>query len=283
MVKFGINGWCWAYPFYDEKQFTRAISRARRIGYDGIEIPVENPDKLNIEKLRKALEEYDMIPCSMTPTLPDPISSDSNVRKNCINTFKKDAEIAKQIGADSASIVFVPSKVSKLDSDLPYKKEWGLAVELLREIGDIASQNNVYVCIEPLNRFETYFINTVREAVSLVKEVNHNHIKVMIDTFHMNIEENEFGSEILYAGDLIYHVHANENNRGAPGSGHVPFKEIFTALKEIGYQRWLVIQTFKTRIMEMPRAAVVWKKLAPDQDSLAKDGLKYMEYTWYST
>lgn len=282
MVRFGINGWCWAYPFYDEKQFTHAISRARRIGYDGIEIPVEDPDKLDVEKLRRTLEKFEMIPSSMTPHFPDPISSDPKIRKKSIETIRKEAEIAKQIGADSASIVFVPSAVSKLSSDQSFEEDWRLAVEVLGEIGDIAAQNNVYICIEPLNRWETYFINTVEEAVNLVKEVDHDHVKVMIDLVHMNIEENKFEPEILNAGNLIYHVHCNENNRGAPGSGHVPFKEVFSALKEIGYQRWLVIQTFKTVVKVIPRAAIPPKKRAVDQDTLAKDGLKYMEHTWYA-
>ncbi len=285
MVKFGINGWCWAVPFYDEKQFTHAIASARRIGYDGMEIPIEDPDKLNVKKLKRTLEEHEIIPCSFNSlgSGPDPISPDPNVRKKCLNNFKKDAEIAKELGMESGSVPLPPSKVSKLYSDLPYEKDWELAIEMLREIGDMAAQYDLYICIEPLNRFETYLINTVRQGVSLVKDVGHSHIKLMIDTFHMNIEESKFGSEILYAGDLIYHVHCNENNRAAPGTGHIPFKEVFSALKEIGYQRWLVIQTFTKTVQTMPRAAVIWRKLAPDQDTLARDGLKHMEYTWYTT
>jgi len=103
----------------------------------------------------------------------------------------------------------------------------------------------------------------------------------------MNIEENDFGEAIRVGGQLICHVHANENNRGAPGTGHIPFKQIFEGLKEIGYQRWLVIQTFNpAKASEVLRAGhyprLLWRALAIDQDTLARDGLRYLQRVWYS-
>jgi len=280
LVKFGINGWCWSYPFYEEKLFTLAISRAKKFGFDGMEIPLENLEKLNVKKLRETLEAYDMPVCDITPALPDLISSNADTRKKAKEFLKTGLGIAREIGSEC--LLVVPSAVGKLDAELAREKEWNLCVEALKEAAPVAADNNVCIVVEAINRFETYFINIVADAARLVREVNHPNVKVCIDTFHMNIEERDFVNAIRDAGDLIYHVHANENHRGQPGAGHIPFPKILKALKDIGYHRWLVIETFQPGIKEIAKAACIWRKLAPDQDTLARDGLRYLQSTWFT-
>ncbi|MFQ5821513.1 MAG: sugar phosphate isomerase/epimerase family protein [Candidatus Heimdallarchaeota archaeon] len=280
-MKFGINGWCWSYPFYEEKMFRLAISKAKMLDFDGIEVPVEDPEKLDVKGLRKTLDSYG-IPCSsicsVFPPDRDLITHDAPIRENCKKYIKKNIKIASELGADV--VVVIPSAVGKLDTILAREDEWKLAVEGLRELGAFAADYGIYLTIEPLNRFETYFINLLPDAVKLAKDVNHPNVKVMIDTFHMNIEDDKLGEEIKMAGELIFHCHANENDRGAPGSGHIPFAEIFEALKAIQYNRWLIIETFIPGIKEIAKAASIWRPLAPDQDTLAREGLKYLRSLW---
>ncbi len=283
MVEFGINGWCWAYPFHDEKQFTLAISSAKRIGYDGIETPVEDQNKLKVSKLKGCLTKYDMRATGITAPTPDLLSSDRRIRDEAKGIFKRNIEIANEL--DEEYLVTVPSKVGKVTPELSSEEEKTIIMETLRELGDHAEENGIYLVIEPLNRFETYLVNTVDQALTLVKDVAHPNVKIMIDTFHMNIEENSFEDAIRAGGESIYHVHANENNRGAPGTGHIPFKEILRTLKDIGYRRWLVIQTFnpakKSEVLKAghyPR--LTWRALAVDQDTLAREGLRHLKQTW---
>jgi D-psicose/D-tagatose/L-ribulose 3-epimerase len=278
-VKFGINAWCWGYPFYEEKLFTLAISRARRLGFDGMEVPLENPQKLNVKKLRETLETYDMSVSSVNPALPHLASSSADTRREAKEALRIALGVAREIGSEC--LLAVPSAVGKIDAELPREKEWNLCLEAFKEAGPVAADNNVCILVEAINRFETYFINTVADAARLVREVNHPNVKLLVDTFHMNIEELDILKAIRDAGDLIHYVHANENDRGQPGAGHIPFPKILKALKDLGYHRWLVIETFKPGIKEIS-IACIWRNLAPDQDTLARDGLRYLQSTWFT-
>jgi D-psicose/D-tagatose/L-ribulose 3-epimerase len=101
-------------------------------------------------------------------------------------------------------------------------------------------------------------------------------VKIMMDTFHANIEEKNLGRAIETAGPDLVHVHANENDRGTPGTGHVPWGEVGAALKKINYSGALVIESFSTEVKEIARAAAVWRPPAPDQDGLAVDGMAFL-------
>lgn len=273
MVKFGINGWCWCYPFYKEENFDSAISKTKMLGFDGIEVPVEDPQRLDERKLRQSLDSYEIL-CSSTWSVftkdRDLISPNHKTRERCKKHVESNIKIASELGADIT--LLLPSAVWKLKSSLRREKEWKLAVEGLRELGEISAEYNVYIVVEPLNRFETYFINSVQDAVKLVKDVNHPNVRIMIDTFHMNIEDRRFGEEIKKAGKLIFHCHMNENDRGPPGSGHIPFEEIIRALKTIGYDRWLVMEPFSQ--------ASIGRATIENQERLAREGLEYLRSTW---
>lgn len=101
-------------------------------------------------------------------------------------------------------------------------------------------------------------------------------VKIMMDTFHANIEEKSIGRAIEKAGSLLVHLHANENDRGAPGTGHVPWMEVATALKRVGFGGAMVIESFSTEVKEIARAAAVWRPLASSPDALAREGLAYL-------
>jgi len=102
-------------------------------------------------------------------------------------------------------------------------------------------------------------------------------VKLMMDTFHANIEEKSLGRAIEAAGRDLVHLHANENDRGTPGTGHVAWSEIAAALKKVSFGGTLVIESFSTEVKEIARAAAVWRPLAPTQDGLARDGLAFLK------
>jgi D-psicose/D-tagatose/L-ribulose 3-epimerase len=149
-------------------------------------------------------------------------------------------------------------------------------VAILKDLSDYAGKKGVALGLEPLNRFETSFINTADQAIELVDRVNHPACKIMLDTFHMNIEENSLGDAIRKVGPRLLQVHSNENNRGTPGTGHVPWKEVAQALKDIKFDGVLVIESFTSKVKSIARAAAIWRPLASSQDALAADGVVFL-------
>ena len=147
----------------------------------------------------------------------------------------------------------------------------------LKEVARYAEDKGVKLAVEPLNRFETSFINLTEQAVELGKRVDGPAAGLMIDTFHANIEEKSIGKAIETAGPHLVHVHANENDRGIPGSGHVAWNEIAAALKKVNYSGALVIESFTTTAKEIARAAAIWRPVASNQDMLATEGLVFLK------
>ncbi|MEZ5401626.1 MAG: sugar phosphate isomerase/epimerase family protein [Bryobacteraceae bacterium] len=154
--------------------------------------------------------------------------------------------------------------------------EWSHMVDSLRAAGDYAHAAGVRIAIEPLNRFETYVMNTAADAARLCDEVAHPAIGILYDTFHANIEEKSQGEGLTAAGGHLFHVHTCENDRGAPGSGHVEWEEVVARLKAMNYDGYLVIESFGFAIKEIAAAACIWRDLAPTPETIAWDGLKFL-------
>ena len=130
--------------------------------------------------------------------------------------------------------------------------------------------------VEPLNRFETSVLNLTADAIAVVDRVGHPSCGLMLDTFHMNIEEQSIGDALRSAGSRLKHLHACENDRGAPGSGHVPWTEVAQALRDIRYNDGVVIESFTSKVKSIARAAAIWRPLAATQDALAENGLRHL-------
>jgi len=146
----------------------------------------------------------------------------------------------------------------------------------LKQLAAYAGERGVVICVEPLNRFETSFLNLASQAIEVVDRVGHPACGLLLDTFHMNIEEQSIGAAIRSAGARLKHLHTCENDRGAPGSGHIDWTEVVDACKAIGYRGPAVIESFTADVKSIARAAAIWRSLAPTQDGLATDGLAHL-------
>lgn len=151
-----------------------------------------------------------------------------------------------------------------------------LLVEQLGSLSAYAEDRGAVLCVEPLNRFETSFINLASQMVEVVDRVDSPACKILLDTFHMNIEEKSLGDAIWLAGPRLAHVHTCENDRGAPGTGHVPWEEVAQALRDIGYDGPLVIESFTNQIETIARAASIWRPFEASQDELGRKGLHFL-------
>jgi D-psicose/D-tagatose/L-ribulose 3-epimerase len=165
---------------------------------------------------------------------------------------------------------------ARLQSPTERERQWGWAVGGLRECAQYAAERDVGFAIESLNRFETDLVNTVEQGVRLCEDIGAANVGLLLDTFHMNIEERSLGDAIRAAGPLLRNFHACENDRGAPGSGHVPWDEVAAALADIGYDGQVVIESFTPEIVEIARAVSTWRPVAESGDALAADGLAFL-------
>lgn len=278
-MKYGINFLLWSGDFTRES--IPLIKKAADMGFDGVEIAIFDPDDVDIKATKDALKAngMDCTTCSILGDDRDMISDDPAIRENA----KKYMKDCIQIGAALGSPIFcgpLYSAVGKLVGRSRTQEEWDLAVTGLKEVAKVAGDNGVMLAMEPLNRFETYFVNIAEDAVKLARDVDHPNVKVHLDTFHMNIEEKDLYEAIKSTGDagLLAHMHCCENDRGAPGSGHVDWDGVFKALNEVNYDSWIVIESFVPAIEAIAKAAAIWRELAPGgADAVARDGLKFLK------
>ena len=138
-------------------------------------------------------------------------------------------------------------------------------------------ERGLNLALEPLNRFETDMINTVSQGLSFIKDIGRDNVGFHLDTFHMHLEEKSSPQAIRLAGDKIFHFHACENDRGIPGTGQVHWQEIAPALMSTNYQGPVVIESFTSQVKEIARAVNIWREIAPSQDAIATQGLKFLK------
>jgi len=155
--------------------------------------------------------------------------------------------------------------------------EWKWAVDCYQSLGPVLTQYGVTIAIEPLNRFETYFLNIADDAVALCDQIGHPNVGVLFDTFHANIEEKDIAGAYRKVGRHLKHVHTCENDRGIPGSGHVEWKAVFQALRDIHYDGWLTIESFGFALPMISAAAAIWRDIERTPESIAFEGVKFLK------
>jgi D-psicose/D-tagatose/L-ribulose 3-epimerase len=278
MIRFGINTFLWASPFRTEH--LHFLDRAKAFGFDVMEIPIEAEGDIDYAKAAAAYERSGL-GCSICGVMGagrDPSHEDPSIQKAGVAYLKHliDAAVAMK-----ATMVAGPhyAAVGRTWQSTPEQRKRDLerCVRNLKEVARYAEDKGVTLAVEPLNRFETSFINLTSQALELVQMIDSPRVRVMMDTFHANIEEKSLGAAIEAAGPLMAHIHANENDRGTPGSGHVAWDEIAAALKKIKFDGILTIESFSTEVKEIARAAAVWRPLAPSPDELAREGLLFLK------
>ena len=157
-----------------------------------------------------------------------------------------------------------------------YRRQWRTVVGNLRHLCNDAATWGRTIAFEPINRFETDFLNTCEQGLAMIEDVNHSALKLHLDTFHMNIEEKNPAAAILQAGGLLGHFHACGSDRGTPGNDHIDWKPIAAALKAIRYNGDVVIESFTTDVKSIARAASIWRKIEPTRDEIAVKGVKFL-------
>jgi D-psicose/D-tagatose/L-ribulose 3-epimerase len=275
--EFGVSTFILVSPFTD--QDVDQFDVAKEMGYDLIEVCIEDPAVVSAAALKKASERTGLPVsiCGAFGSDRDVSHEDPEKRKLGIDYLKLCVDIAQAVGSPHvAGPMYSATGKARLlpPEERCQQRQW--AAESLREVADYAAERGVTLAIEPLNRFETDLVNTVEQGLELCGLIGRDNVGLMLDTFHMNIEEKHIGEAITSAGDKVFHFQVSENDRGTPGSGHVPWSETFEALKSIDYQGSIVVESFLPTVEEIAKAVSLWRAVAPSMDALARDGLTFL-------
>lgn len=276
MLKFGVHSFIWTADFSPAD--IPLLPRLKQAGFDGVELPLFQPATYPATEIRRALEANGL-ECTFSVVMVDglnTISGEAGVRGR---TRQYLADCIKTIADTGGKLMVGPlySPVGHLPGRRRTADEWKAAVDTFQALGPVAEQYGVTLAIEPLNRFETYFLNTVEDGVKLCDEIAHPRVGLLVDTFHANVEEKSIPDAYRRAAKHLKHVHTCENDRGAPGSGHVEWMEVFAALREIGYSGWLTIESFGFALGGISAAASIWRDLAASPDDIAFEGVKFLK------
>ncbi len=275
-MKYGVNMLAWTMRVGPELE--PLFFRIREWGFDGVEIFVSPDTPGDLQAVRDALHRADLerTTCSVLPRDANPVSAQREARGRGVEYLKQCAARTAELGARLFCGPLYAS-LGVMSGSRRTQAEWSWAVEGLQEVAGYAQRLGITLCLEPLNRFETYFLNTLDDAARLVREIGAPNVRVHFDTFHANIEERNPARALRSVAKELGHVHISENDRGIPGTGHNDWRGVLLALKEIGYDGWLTIESFAQPEPQLAAAAAIWRDLAPSGDELARQGLTFIK------
>ncbi len=277
-MRFGINTFLFTSPFTNES--TKLFPQFKKWGFETVEIPVEDPSHIDPAHVKAELDKNGLVCGSIcacmgggrdlrgTPEHQEAAMTymmkliDQMVVMNCPNLI---GPVYSEVGRADA----VPEK--------EYAQQWKTVVKHLKKLSKYAEKKGRVICLEPLNRFETDFINTADQALKMIADVGSPALKIHLDTFHMNIEEKDQAKAIKKVGKLLGHFHACGSDRGTPGNDHIDWKPIVAALKSVKYQGDVVIESFTTDVKVIARAAAIWRRMEPTTDEIAVKGVKFLK------
>lgn len=278
-MRIGANTWIWFAPVSVDNLKT-VVPAMAEAGFDLIELPLEIVDGFDYKEAAAIIGDYglEVSTCAAIGPDRDLIHPDEAIRRNGMAYVRHCIEAAATLGASNL-VGPIYSAVGRTWKSTPEEraKDLDLLVSQLSSLASYAGDYDVTLCIEPLNRFETSLINLAAQAIEVVDRVAHPNCQILLDTFHMNVEEKSMGDAIRAAGPRLRHFHTCENDRGAPGSGHIPWADIAQALQDINYDGPVIIESFTANVESIAKAAAIWRALAPTQDAIAYDGLNFLK------
>ncbi|HEB32177.1 MAG TPA: sugar phosphate isomerase/epimerase [Spirochaetes bacterium] len=275
MFNFGVDSLIWSESFSEKDLWI--ISKAKEAGFDTVDINISDPETFPVDQVKKKVSEVgiEAVTSYGLPKDGNTISPDPKTRERGAKLLKKVVDINIELG-------------SKILGGIPYaawgyltgkprtEQEWDWSVEAMRDAARYAEErSDLTIAVECVNRFETHFLNIAADGVQYCKDVGTGNMKVHLDSFHMIREEDSFSEAVETCGKkYLGYVHVCENNRGIPGKGLVPWKEFFTAIRDIGYTGPLVIESFDPSFETLNMLCAIWRKFAESGEELAVEGLK---------
>ncbi len=277
-MKFGVNTFVWVSPCT-----TSAVAdlapKVKGMGFDILEIACENPELIDVKQVKIDLEKYGLRPivCGVFGPTRNICSTDHKIVENAKSYIRWLIDAAADLGSPVVGgPMYSAGGKEHIQDEEARKLEWDLSVSGIREMAQYAKSSDVKLALELLNRFETDILNIVSQGLEFIDQTGMDNVGLHLDTFHMLLEEKNSADAIRLAKNKIYHFHACENDRGVPGTGQVHWVEVAQALKDVNYAGPVVIESFTSQIKEIASAVCIWREIAPSQDAIAEQGLKFL-------
>lgn len=279
-MRFSINTVLFVSPFTTADR--NLFGKFKRWGCDAVELLVEDPAHIEPALIKSALDHHDMACGSVAAAInPDrDLRGSIASQRNGVNYL---CRLIDQMVALEARVLSGPvySYVGRAEaySAAEKKRHWQSVVKNLKVVTRYAAARGKLVCVEPLNRFETDFLNTIEQGLKLIADVGSPALKLHLDTFHANIEEKHQGEAIRRAGKHLGHIHACGCDRGTPGNDHIDWKSIAAALKAIKYDGDIAVESVTLDVPRIARSAGIWRRMEKTRDEIAYNGLKFLRKT----
>lgn len=275
-MKIGINTCLWQWPFNSER--VDLFKKIENFGYDAVEMTIEDRSKKNIEIIKDSLKKTSLecIICSSFVN-GNLISEDEGIANKGIRYVMESIDLCEYL---DSNILVGPTYGSYINKEFlnPEIKDRAKkqCIEALKNIGRYALDKKIKIAIEPLNRYESNFLNTAKDGVELVLKVNLANVGLNLDTYHMNIEEKNPKLAVLDAGKYLFHLHAPENDRGTPGTGNVDWSGISDSLRKIGFNGFVVMESGSPKVKEVAELGAFWRDYDYSQENMAIKGLGFL-------
>ncbi len=277
-MKFGIHAGLWMARWTDE--ITPILKTVADLGFDGVEVSLLGMSDEKAAALGKAVRDHGLqVTCSDGLAVDKDITSDDPaVREAGLAYLKWAVSTTALIGSQGlAGVVYAPWGVY----DPANKKiRAQRSAEAFAALDGHLQSHDVTLGIEAINRFETDLVNTSAEAVAMAEASGSERVGALLDTFHLNIEEKDITAAIVQAADRLVHFHVSDNDRGVPGSGHLPWTEVRDALRSIHYDRWIVAEMFVIAGNPASADLNIWRNIEPESTDAAARALAFMQSTF---
>ena len=275
-----MNLLLWTDDPTDEK-WLPLYERLAAMGFDGLELPIFDPDEARFRKLGERLQDLGLARTTITVCNPesDPIAADAGVRGAALEALQRAIDCSE---ASGARLLGGPlyAAIGQFSGSGPSSEEWQRSIEVLRQAADYAARAGIDLALEFLNRFEIYLLNDTATTARFVAEVDRPNLGVHYDTFHAHIEEKDPASAIRAAAGSIVHFHASESDRSTPGLGQVRWADSLAALRSVGYGGWITIEAFGRSLPSLVAATKIWRPMFRDEEELAREGLAFLRGAW---
>jgi D-psicose/D-tagatose/L-ribulose 3-epimerase len=275
--KFGVHALVWAGS-WGARECEYAVSSSKEAGYDLIELPAFQPAEMDIPAIVHALETHELeATCSLGLGFDNDINSEDPERVARGEQTLNDAlAMTRDVGGHYLGGVIFSALGPYLE--MPTQKARENSQSVIGRLAEKAKASGITVGLEFVNRYETNLLNTAAQTAAYIREIGSDNLVVHLDSYHMNIEENNFRDPVFDAGDLLGYVHIGENHRGYLGQGHVDFPELFGALAEVGYDGVITFESFSSKVVDHNLTTIlrIWRNMWDNSMDLAVQARRYM-------
>ena len=253
------------------------LKTLKQLGFEDVEVPITRGHGERFAELRRVLDDEGLACTTLSSLTPEanPVSPDPRVRAAAVDSLKWAIDTSHQLGSPTLSGPLYAASDAWTGKG-PTPDELARSAEVLAQACAYAGPAGQTLCLEFLNRFEAYLVNTVAQTRALIGQTGADNLAIAYDTHHAHIEEGDAAGSIRAAGAKLRHTHISESHRGSLGTGQVNWPAIFGGLDAIGFDGWLMVEGFATDVEPLAKSAHVWRDVFPSKEAVARDGIAFL-------